>query len=146
MSSFGIVDPTKIALRKVKIAKAIIEHPDDSMPIEIKGFKTDVAFKTALNLEDKLVKTELELKIETDSEGSASAICNYYIHFIFYISNLNDLAKIENNALIVSKSLHSTLASVSYSTARGMLLDRLQNTVFEDFILPIVNSNNLIKS
>lgn len=146
MSTFGTVDPAKIALRKVKIVRATIDDSNSAVTVDIKGFRTDIVLNTALNLEDKLVKTELELKIEADSETSFTAICSYNIHFTFHVDNIDELTRLENDALTLSKSLHGTLASISYSTARGMLLDRLQNTVFQDFILPVVSSNNLVKS
>lgn len=144
MSSFGTVDGEKISIKGVRIIRASIDHPSDGMFLSVKGFKTDVAFKTAFNLDDKLAKAELEVRIETDSDFSEMGTCEYNIHFIFHVDNLNQLVKLENDELIVSASLQNTLASVSYSTTRGMLLDRLQNTVFQDFILPVINPGKLI--
>jgi hypothetical protein len=42
--------------------------------------------------------------------------------------------------------LGNALSAITYSTARGILLTRLQGTAFQDFILPIINPNNLLNN
>lgn len=144
MSSLGAVKAEKISIIGVRIISAAIDHPSDGLFLDIKGFKTDVAFTTGFNLEDKLARAELEIKVETDSEQAEKGRCRYNIHFIYKIDNLDELVSMTADGLDVSQSLQNTLASVSYSTARGMLINRLQNTVFQDFILPVMNPDQLI--
>lgn len=144
MSSLAAVKAEKISIIGVRIINAAIDHPSDGLFTDIKGFKTDVAFTTGFNLEDKLARAELLIKVETDSEQTEKGSCRYDIHFIYKIDNLKELVSMTNKGLEVSQSLQNTLASISYSTARGMLINRFQNTVFQDFILPIMNPDQLI--
>jgi hypothetical protein len=42
-------------------------------------------------------------------------------------------------------SLGNALASITYSTSRGILMTRFQGTALSDFILPVINPNNLLE-
>jgi hypothetical protein len=62
------------------------------------------------------------------------------------LTNLSDLVKIidKTEQLEVNNGLANALASMTYSTSRGVLLTRLQRTALEAFILPVIDPNELL--
>ncbi len=145
MSDFGRVEAEQIVLLEVMIVKALVEHPDGHRFVDVKGFQFDMSYASSINLAEKLVKAELYIQVGTDSEQTEEAKGEFRLAFIYKINNLQDLTKTtEEEQILVSGELDFTLASISYSTARGILLTRFQGTVFRDFILPVINPNQLL--
>lgn len=68
--------------------------------------------------------------------------------YLIKVDNLEELAPLNKNQAAVE--LHSTLAnavaSISYSTSRGILLTRLQGTALQKFILPVIDPMSLLKA
>lgn len=100
--------------------------------------KADFAFNT----EEKLVRVELEIEItkvsEEDRKSSASA--RVKVEYVYLVENLEELHKIDDNdTLIVDNGLIANLSGISFSTTRGLILQRFRDTSFEGFILPIVS-------
>ena len=59
--------------------------------------------------------------------------------------NLEELASSKKNKrLHLNPALTNAISSVTYSTSRGILLTRLQGTALQNFVLPIINPNNLL--
>jgi hypothetical protein len=87
------------------------------------------------------------VSVKTDSKGEneSEANGNFHLIFIYRIENLEELAIPEKNKrLNLNPGLANALSSVTYSTARGILLTRLQGTALQNFVLPIINPNNLL--
>lgn len=146
MNEFGRVEADKIQMLHVRIVKASVEHPVESDFTPLKGFGTDMSYKGGFNLTDKRVRAELEIKVKTDSEQSNEATGFFNLHFYYQVDNLDELSRMNNEVLEVSGDLQSTLASISYSTARGILLTRFQGTIFQDFYLPIIQPSRLLEN
>lgn len=144
MNSLGRVEADKIQILQVYIVKALVEHPLESDFSSLKGFDTEVNYKGGFNLREKRVRAELEVRVKTNSEQIEEATGLFKLQFIYYVDNLEELSKIEDDKLEVSGDLESTLASISYSTARGILLTRFQGTIFQDFYLPIIKPDKLL--
>jgi hypothetical protein len=48
--------------------------------------------------------------------------------------------------LEIHSGLANAIASISYSTARGIILSRFQGTALREFILPVIDPNSLLKN
>jgi hypothetical protein len=67
--------------------------------------------------------------------------------FIYRVENLEELAiEDKNKKLNLNPGLANALSSVTYSTSRGILITRLQGTALQNFVLPIINPNNLLRN
>ncbi|WP_291402981.1 hypothetical protein [Daejeonella sp.] len=140
-------DPSQIRLKEFKLLKEQIEIPQDFDSIQVEGFHLDNGLQLGFNLEEHLVKADFKVKINTKGQGhnQDESYANFHLIFIFRIDNLEDFAKPNKNNLIeLHPDLANALASITYSTSRGVLLTKLQGTALGNFILPVINPNDLI--
>jgi hypothetical protein len=147
MQDNNMFDPKKISLVEFKMTKGVVETPQDFDTTKIVGHQLDNSLLLGFNLEDKLAKADFTVDIKTDTKGenSIEAMASFHLVFIYRVENLEELAiPHEQNILEINPGLANALSSVSYSTARGILLTRLQGTAFQNFFLPIINPNSLI--
>lgn len=139
--------PEKIHLVKIDIIKCHIDSPFEFFPDKIKGHEFNMEFDLGFNLEDKLIKADFKLDVLSKSKGGniEEATGNFHLTFIFNIENLNELAIPDTDDHInLNGSLGNALASITYSTTRGILLTRLKGTALENFILPVIDPNELV--
>ena len=145
------IDIDKLALLKVTVFKAHLEANEAfrDTPKPINEFGVETATDSAFNFKDKLCRFRLYLKFTAiDSEKNQVGLdAEYGIEFHYQIDNLNDyLIHKEGNEVQVDTGLGTTLCAISYSTARGIILERMQGTYFDGAILPIVDAGKLLNS
>jgi hypothetical protein len=141
-----LLQPEKIHLLDFKLIKGQIDSPFDFIPDHVEYFDYNVDFKTSFNFNEKLVKTDFTIHTKTKSKEKVEEANSFY-HFvyIFRVDNLDELAlKDDAGTLKINSSLGNALASITYSTSRGVLMSRFQGTVFKDFILPVTDPNSLL--
>jgi hypothetical protein len=80
------------------------------------------------------------------SAEAQEATCFYHFVFLFDIDDLKDHAtNMEDGSTDCNPYLSNAIASITYSTSRGILLSRFQGTVMKDFILPVIDPNSLFE-
>jgi len=145
-----IFDPSKLSMLEFKLLKGQIDTPEDFNIDYCNGHHLDNSFQIGINLTDNLVKADFVIEIKTESEGknSSEATGSFHMIFIYEVKNLNELATPNENksSVEVDQLLGNALSSITYSTARGILLTRLQGTALQHFILPIINPNSLLQN
>ena len=142
-------NPEKINLVDCKIIKAQVDMPENFDLNKVAGYKLDNTLQLGFNLEDKLAKADFIINIQSDSKGDNEfeASGDFHLVFIYRIENLAELAILDkNNRVDLNPSLANALSSVTYSTSRGILITRLQGTALQNFVLPIINPNNLLRN
>lgn len=143
--------PEKIQILDFKIIEGRIESPFEFDIEKVTGHNFHVDFETAFNVENKLVKADFKVSVATLSEDKKSLEAKGEFHFVFVftIENMEELVKINQKdkppKISVDSSLGNALASISYSTSRGVLMTRFQGTSLDSFILPVINPNDLLK-
>lgn len=146
MSAKVIAD--KIHLLSFRILHAEMNSPFDFDTNAIKSFENNTKFDLAFNLEDNMVKSDFFIEIETQSQensNSEEAKAKFHIAYIFHIENFKELSTVINdNILDLKEELAISLASIVYSTTRGVLMTRFQGTALADFILPVMDPNKLL--
>ncbi len=145
------IDIDKLSLLKITVFKAHLEASEAfrDAPKSINEFAVETATDSAFNFKEKLCRFRLFLKFAAqDKEMQALGLdAEYGIEFHYHIANLNDyLIHKEGNEVEVDSKLGITLCGVSYSTARGIILERMQGTWFDGVILPIVDASQIITS
>lgn len=142
------VIPEKIHLMGFRILHAEMKSPFEFDMHQIASFENDVKFDMSFNLEDDMVKADFDVHIRTISEANTNeeeASSNFSFVYIFNVENFKDLAKvIDDESLDIHGGLSNSLASIVYSTTRGVLMTRFQGTALADFILPIIDPNKLV--
>lgn len=95
-------------------------------------------FFVILNISSKIVETD-----ETFFNSSTT--------FLFEMNNLKDIIEKNENNLVIFKHKEQeertllSLISISYSTMRGIILEKGSGTILQTEILPIIDPNVFIK-
>lgn len=149
MSDKHLFDPEKIVLIDFKMIKGQADTPEHFNTSKVTGYQLDYSLQSGFNLADKLAKVDFFVSVKTASKGEnkneASGI--FHLRFVYQIENLEAFAiQDKNKPLKINSALANALSSVTYSTSRGILLTRLQGTALQDFVLPIINPNKLLRS
>jgi hypothetical protein len=146
--SANMLQPDKIEIVDFKIIKGQINSPFDFEIEKVEGHTFNVDFELGFNLDDKLVKADFSVNVETKSkeEDIEEAIGAFSFVYVFYVDNIEELTTLEKDQTVtLHPSLGNALASITYSTSRGILMTRFQGTALSDFILPVINPNNLLE-
>lgn len=146
--SANILHPEKIEIVDFKIIKGQINSPFDFEKEKVAGHTFNVDFELGFNLEDKLARADFSVHVETKSDEDTieEAVGNFSFVYVFYVDNIEELTTLEKDKTItVHPALGNALASITYSTSRGILMTRFQGTVLSDFILPVINPNDLLE-
>jgi hypothetical protein len=142
------VIPEKIHLVAFRILHAELISPFEFDTNHIVSFEDKVKFDMAFSLDDNMVKAIFHVEIATISEQQTNgqeATANFEFVYLFMVENFKDLAKvIDDNTLDINGGLSNALASIVYSTTRGVLMTRFQGTALADFILPIIDPAKLV--
>lgn len=139
------IEPEKITIREFRLIKGQIDSPFDFRISDIKSFDYDVDLKTSFNLDEGLVKADFIITVSSISqEPTQEATCTYHFVFLFHVAELKDHAQLTTEGIMDwNPYLANAIASITYSTSRGILMSRFQGTVMKDFILPVVDPNGL---
>ena len=147
--NISAIDIDKINLLQVKVFKAHLEAENEfrDNPKPIHEYVVETATDSAFDFAKKLCRFRLFLKFSAiDKEKNQLGLeAEYGIEFHYYIDNLNEyLVQTEGNDARINSILGVTLCGISYSTARGIVLERMQGTYFDGVILPVVNANQIL--
>ena len=142
-----LLRPNLIQLLRFQIIRGQIESPMEFQEDLVQGHSFSVDFDMSFQLKEKLVKADFKVEIQTTGEEQVvEAKGQFHFVFLFQVGNLEELVQVaEQNKLQVSSELGNALASITYSTSRGILLTRFQGTGLESFILPVINPNELLE-
>jgi len=147
MQDNDFFDPEKIKLNNIKMIKMDINTPDSFESVGVTGFLLENSLTLSFDIDKELAKADFKATIKSESMdlNQEESIGNVHFLFIYKIENLQKLAVSgKKERLEVNSSLSNALSSITYSTARGILISRLHGTGLQNFILPVINTNNLV--
>jgi len=149
MSVKSLFDPEKMSLTEFKIIKGQVDTPEEFSIEKVEGHHIENSLLLSFSLDEKLARADFNIEVKTDSKGfnPNEASGNFNFVFIYQIENLEELAKSnsKNNLIDVHPDLAVALASITYSTSRGVLLTRFQGTALQTFVLPVISINKLLQ-
>jgi len=135
------INPEKIHLFHINIVESAIKD------VSQKGnnnFKINVAQTTMHNLKDERVKIGLFIDLIHD-EVTSDAKAHFVFDFHFKIEELNKYFELkEDNSPIFKGVFIASLLGISFSTARGVIYERLSNTNMQGIILPIISPQKML--
>tara|TARA_R110002049_G_scaffold227850_2_gene399976 strand:- start:51 stop:512 length:462 start_codon:yes stop_codon:yes gene_type:complete len=142
--------PENIEIIHYRIESGSLNNPDGFDDATVTAFVSDSALELGFIPIEQIVRCDFKVKLKTNSEQlkTEEATAGFHIYFIFKIKNFNELVQVneENNNLKVHPWLSQSVASMTYSTCRGILLTRLQGTAFANFYLPAIAPATLLES
>ncbi len=80
---------------------------------------------------------------ESQDKDSDTARGLFELNFVYHIENLSELVEQKDQQVTIDAGLSNALASITYSTTRGILMTRFQGTSLANFILPVIDPNRL---
>ncbi len=143
----ALFNPEKISFVEFKMVKGQVDVPETFDSSQVIGHNLDNTLQLSFHLEEKLVKADFTAAITSKSHGAniGEASGRFHLVFIYRIENLEALAQVGSDNLIsLHPALANALSSITYSTSRGILLTRLQGTALQNFVLPVINPNDLL--
>lgn len=133
--------PEEITLFHIDILESSIKDISEKKPSE---FNINVAHTIMHNLKDQRVKIGLLIDLSTKNNPNGGK-ANFRIDFHFHVYNLNNFYELkQDNQPVFSWLLIATLLGLSFSTARGIIFERLSNTNLKHIILPVVDPKNML--
>ena len=107
-----------------------------------KEHKLNVGHKLLHNLKDERIKLEFVFSFKN---GSEEPLLFFQIDFHFHIAKLSNFYDLMNeNHPVFSGHLVATLIGICFSTARGIILEKLNNAGIQNILLPIVSPQEML--
>lgn len=135
------IDPERIHLFHINIVESYIKD------VSQKGdnnFNINIAQTTMHNLKDERFKIGLFIDLIHD-EVTSDAKARFVFDFHFKIDELNNYYELkEDNSPIFTGVFIATLLGISFSTARGIIFERLSNTNMQGMILPVISPQKML--
>lgn len=94
------------------------------------------------NLEEGKIKITLFIQLEKNNDNFATFEITTFFQILKKEIYLIDF----EGETLFHPQLITTLVSISYSTARGIVLEKLKNTFWKDLILPIISPIKLLQN
>lgn len=145
------IDSEKLHLLSVKVFKARLDTTEQfrDNPQKTDKYVIDTASDTVFSFKDKLCRFRFFFKFTAiDNENNPLGIeAEYGLEYHYFIDNINDFLIHKNeNEVSIDSQLGIVLCSISYSTSRGIILEKLHGTYFEGAILPVVSPVKILES
>jgi|SRR5690606_1144984 len=116
--------------------------------LDVKAFKKEkehklnVGHKLMHNLKDERVKLEFVFSF---NNGGEAPLLFFQIDFHFHIAHLSNFYELkEENHPVFSTHLVATLIGICFSTARGIILEKLNNAGINNILLPVVSPQEML--
>jgi hypothetical protein len=107
-----------------------------------KQHQLNVGHKLLHNLDDEGIKLEFAFSFDNSPKES---LLYFQIDFHFHIEKLSNFYELkEENKPIFSGHFIATLIGICFSTARGIILEKLNNAGISNFILPVVSPQEML--
>ncbi len=140
-----LLKPEKIHLVNYNLISGQISHVGEDFE-KPDGFSLGIKFNSGIYEENNWIVTEIQVDLQAKKKKKNIAKARYELRFQFEIENLRELIeKSDDGAIKVSKALGNAIASITYSTTRGVLLVRYQGTTFSEYLLPVIDPNRLLE-
>ncbi|HTF02640.1 MAG TPA: hypothetical protein VK826_01390 [Bacteroidia bacterium] len=137
----------QLTIDNFRIVRGSLDAGADFDSKMVEQYEVNYDFDMGFNIAGSLVRSVLRVDVKTKSRAGQSpeAKGQFELHYYFNVDGLRELAKADKDGIVkINPDLANAIASVTYSTTRGILMARMQNTAFEDFILPVVSPNELV--
>ncbi|MCK9304423.1 MAG: hypothetical protein PHP30_06060 [Bacteroidales bacterium] len=148
----SLIDPSKIKINCINIfrTKIIAEESYLTNPKDVKQTKVGLSQESRFDFGNKLVAVRLNVVLEAINKDQElmGVKGEFGIEFNLTIENLELFLEqnTTDHTIKVSGELGATIMGIIYSTARGIILEKTQNSYLRGVILPVINPANLLKN
>ncbi|MGL5892941.1 MAG: hypothetical protein ACRC3B_23825, partial [Bacteroidia bacterium] len=125
-----------ISMLSLTITKSLLEYDFDFNNEEIDSFEFEYSFDLKISPESEQIKTVFQLKIETVSnipQKEASGVFEFV--YLYKVDEISRYIKASGGNYKMKPVLANSIAAITYSTSRGVLMMQTRNSAIEKFIL-----------
>jgi hypothetical protein len=112
-------------------------------------FDLDNSIELGFNEQNNLIRAIIKINITKRLESNEEIIANakIIVEYVFLVDNFKELHKTDEDGVIgVDLTLTHNISVISYSTTRGLIIERFKDSPFDGFILPVIDINSDIKT
>lgn len=134
--------PEKIHIARINVIQCHISTGENYLnnPVKWDNISVGIKKEDGFNFDKKSCRFRLFFKftaVQNNNELDLTAEIGIEFHFV--IDNFEDFVSQEGDQPVISLDLGATLLSIAFSTSRGIIVEKTQNTYFKGIILPVVN-------
>ncbi len=134
-----------ISMLSMTITKSLLDYEFDFNSEEIDNFEFEYSFDLKIAPKSEQIKTVFRVKIETVSstqQKEASGVFEFV--YLYRVDQISRYIKASGGNYKMKPVLANSIAAITYSTSRGVLMMQIRNSALEKFILPVINPNVLL--
>lgn len=137
-----------VSLVSINVLKSNIQFDTDLPTTQIIAHQMKMGKEIDYNFEAKMCRVKLLLEfdgIDSNELVDENAKAVFTIDFHFKVDNMQDCIEQTDEVVKIDPTMPAHLVGIAYSTARGIVSERLGNTPFQGIILPIINPYEVLK-
>jgi len=106
----------------------------------------DCSMESGVSISSNKIRTLFHCNLCVKHNKQITA--TFTLAYIFSVEKLQEYIDTSNAEVIkiVNSELMNSLASITYSTSRGIIYSRTLGTIFNNVILPVTSTNELLKN
>lgn len=143
------INPESISIIHINVYKSIVSPSDIYVdnPQKPSNFRVGYTYNFAINVKLKNIRLRLEAMLDgiNKKEEPIGIQGNFGIEFHFRVDNLEAFLENKEGENKIQGLLGTTLISIAFSTARGIILEKTLNTPLNGIILPVIDPAAMIK-
>lgn len=137
-----------ITVLRVVIMEFNLETSKDysNNPTEPNRFDFSLGKEIAHNFEEGMARyrVHFDFKALNDSDEDLGLKASFSLEFHFKINDFASFIKEVDGKIKVDINLASSLMAIAYSTSRGIILEKTQNSYFNGIILPVIDPTKFL--
>jgi len=141
--------PEQINIFQINLFKSGITATSEYLeqPIKPGNIRVDISQSSAFNFDLKNVRIRLEILLNgvDDKDKLIGIKGEFGLEFQIHVENLDTFTEEVEGINKVSSILGSTLISIAYSTARGIIFQRTLGTLLNGIILPVIDPKDVLR-
>lgn len=148
-TSDNIYQPIEISFNSVQPLRFSLSEPMNDILEDFIPEKMEIKYRFEFfySLENNIIEVIIFLRYDYDKYKNNVLLKSYNLIELIYkygynVSDLNKLDMSSDKELI--DYIFEVIASVSFSTSRGILLEKTQGSFLQKFILPIVSQSSVL--
>jgi len=143
-----VIQTDKLLLIEIALLKSAVTSTDPYLENPVKPEKIEMGLRTESKFDFTDLKCRFRLHIMLDGQDangvSLGLGAEFMLDYIYIIENLPDFIIHHDGDNQVEAILGATLLGISFSTTRGIVMERTKGTPFAGFILPVINPMQML--
>lgn len=131
-----------LRLTDIRIGKFEILNTKHEGALDDNKYEFEFSNTVTLNDEQKIIRSELSINLfEIEDANTKSPLAELALITVLVLENFGEIVLRESDQLNVPNALLAFINNLVVNNARGVLVAKLENTIYSNAILPLVPPN-----